>query len=68
MNDYEGQLKKAGFTLLPISSEHARLAGSFPAKHGDPFDRMLAAQAFLENLTLLSNDPQLDHFHIQRTW
>ena len=68
LNDYDRQLEDAGFTLLPITNQHARLAGSFPAKHGDPFDRMLAAQAFLENLTLLSNDPQLDHFHIQRTW
>jgi PIN domain nuclease of toxin-antitoxin system len=68
LDSYEEQLEAAGFTLLPISSQHARHAGSFPAKHGDPFDRMLAAQAFLENLTLLSNDPQLDHFHIQRTW
>src|SRR5688572_6130878 len=35
---------------LPISIEHALLAGTFPAMHRDPFDRMLAAQARIEDL------------------
>ena len=68
MEDYERQIEQAGFTLLSITSRHARLAGSLPGKHGDPFDRMLAAQARIENLILLSNDKQLDPFDIQRIW
>lgn len=65
---FEQQLAQAGYVILPITSEHARTAGSFPARHGDPFDRILAAQAFLDDLVLLSNDRQLDLFGAQRLW
>lgn len=44
------------FTPLPISLEHARLAGKLPAIHKDPFDRMLVAQAIHEKLTLVTRD------------
>lgn len=57
-----------GFTLLPISAMHALRAGSYPAEHRDPFDRMLAAQAELERLTLLSLDPALAQFGIATRW
>src|ERR1700737_3039178 len=41
---------------LPIRSNHALLAGSFGVEHRDPFDRMLAAQAVVEGIPLLTND------------
>ncbi|HHW82349.1 MAG TPA: type II toxin-antitoxin system VapC family toxin [Actinomycetales bacterium] len=41
---------------LAISLPHARLAGSLMWEHRDPFDRMLAAQAILEGLTLVTGD------------
>jgi len=53
---------------LPISLEHARLAGSLVNKHKDPFDRMLAAQALLEGLILVSVDPIFDGLAVQRLW
>jgi PIN domain nuclease of toxin-antitoxin system len=58
----------AGYTLLPISTEHALRAGHFPANYKDPFDRMLAAQAIHEDIPLLSNDEQLDVFGLRREW
>jgi len=42
---------------LPISLAHALRAGELPRHHGDPFDRMLVAQAELENLTIVTRDP-----------
>ncbi len=45
-----------GAALLPITVHHATRAGSLEWNHTDPFDRMLAAQAFLEDLTLVSVD------------
>ena len=42
---------------LPISSEHAIYAGRMEWAHRDPFDRLLAAQAIVENLTLVTSDP-----------
>ena len=46
-----------GFEALPITFDHARAAGRLPAHHGDPFDRMLVAQAQLEGLTIVTRDP-----------
>ncbi len=54
---YAGHLRRLGAEPLPISDEHALLAGSLDWEHRDPFDRMLAAQAMVESLTLLSRDP-----------
>jgi PIN domain nuclease of toxin-antitoxin system len=57
-----------GAIELPVFSSHARLAGSLPTDHKDPFDRLLAAQAILEQLVLLSADPLMDGFGAQRIW
>lgn len=56
-DDFSGYLQRFHFTPLPISVEHGRLAGRLPGSHRDPFDRMLAAQALVEGVTLLTNDP-----------
>ena len=61
-------LQAEKFTGLPIGLEHARMAGSMAGQHRDPFDRMLAAQASLDGLTLISNDRAFDGFDIDRLW
>lgn len=53
---------------LPISIEHALLAGSLPGEHRDPFDRMLAAQALIEGVPLLTIDPIFTTFRVPVTW
>ena len=53
------EIEPAGFTLLPITSEHAAAVAKLPAVHADPFDRMLVAQAKTEPLLLLTNDAVL---------
>ncbi len=50
------EIEPAGFTLLPITGEHAAAVIRLPALHADPFDRMLVAQAKTEPLLLLTND------------
>ena len=55
---------RAGFESLFITHEHAQLAGSWDISHRDPFDRMLAAQAKIENIPLASVDNQLAAFPI----
>lgn len=52
----------AGFRHLPITAEHAVVAGRLPLLHRDPFDRMLIAQARCESLTLLTRDPQIHRY------
>ena len=48
--DLEGAIADQGFIGLPISLRHGQMAGALPGIHRDPFDRMLIAQAMLENL------------------
>jgi PIN domain nuclease of toxin-antitoxin system len=46
----------SGFAELPIRFAHAERAAELPGHHGDPFDRMLVAQAQVEGLTLVTHD------------
>ncbi len=48
-----------GYAELAISSEHALAVAGLPPLHGDPFDRILAAQSKVESLPLLTADAQL---------
>jgi len=57
-----------GFVELPISVRHGSAAGSLPGPHRDPFDRMLIAQAMLEDLVLVSNERLFDGYAVQRLW
>jgi PIN domain nuclease of toxin-antitoxin system len=66
--NFISEVTAAGYSLLPISVEHAVRAGLLPGDHKDPFDRMLAAQAIHENMPLLSDDSQLDVFGVRREW
>jgi PIN domain nuclease of toxin-antitoxin system len=57
-----------GIELLEIRLEHAIEAGALPHHHPDPFDRLLAAQALREGLTLVSRDAHFDAYGVQRYW
>ena len=54
--------------LLNISVEHTALVASMPFHHRDPFDRLLAAQAKVEQLTLVSIDDIFDVYGVTRLW
>ena len=57
-----------GFEPLPISLEHARMAGFLPSPHHDPFDRMLAAQAQVEGIPLVTADPVFRALGVRVLW
>ena len=57
-----------GFHPLPVSWRHSLRAGSYAMPHPDPFDRLLAAQAELEQLILITLDPALAPFPCQTLW
>lgn len=61
-------VRERGFDRLDISLEHGQHAGAFTQAHRDPFDRMIAAQALLEGLTLVSKDTAFDAFGVRRIW
>lgn len=53
-----------GFLPLPVTWAHAEEAGSLPMHHSDPFDRMLIAQARLEDLVVMTLDRQFRHYDL----
>jgi PIN domain nuclease of toxin-antitoxin system len=61
-------LAAQGFETLPVQLPHGLRAGAYDAPHRDPFDRLLAAQAELEDLTLVSLDPALNAFPCRIFW
>lgn len=65
---FSDKMSAEGFVELPLKFEHAEMAGSFPAANNDPWDRLLAAQARLEGLTLVSCDTKLDGFDVATLW
>jgi PIN domain nuclease of toxin-antitoxin system len=58
-------IAKLEFACLPISLPHIEALRGLPTHHGDPFDRMLAAQCMHENLTLITADKRLAAYPIK---
>lgn len=56
--DLLSSIEAVGFAELPVRTAHASLAGRLPFHHRDPFDRLLIAQAMLEDLTVVTRDHQ----------
>lgn len=66
--DIHAALEAEAFEPLAISLEHARVAGSLANPHRDPFDRMLAAQAQVEGIPLVTADPVFHAFGVRVLW
>jgi PIN domain nuclease of toxin-antitoxin system len=67
-SDLAGCLAQQAFQELPISVVHAQRAGGLRIDHRDPFDRMLIAQAQMEDLPLVTNEALFETFGITRIW
>lgn len=57
-----------GFVHLPVAAVQAWHAGSLTWTHRDPFDRMLAAQATLDRLVLVTRDPVFSDLQVATLW
>ncbi|HEX8387568.1 MAG TPA: type II toxin-antitoxin system VapC family toxin [Sphingomonas sp.] len=72
IDDFEGQypelMRSNGFIRLPVEDRHALRAGSLEGRHRDPFDRLIAAQGFLEKLTVVTRDKQVAGFGCEVLW
>ena len=66
--DFEEALKASRFLQLPITVQHALVAGDLPRHHDDPFDRMLIAQARVEGLTIVSHDSRMGQYGVRIVW
>jgi len=64
LDDLEAAIARNGFRPLPIGFRHAVTAGRLPVVHRDPFDRMLIAQASVEELRVLSHDRIFERYNL----
>ena len=55
-------------TVLPLSVEYVDVQSNLPRHHGDPFDRLIVAQSIIEQVPIISADPNLDAYGITRVW
>lgn len=62
------RLRRNDFGLLPIDLSHVLRAGGLPRIHGDPFDRMLVAQAQIEGLPIVTADPAIGRYDVETIW
>ncbi|HUF10557.1 MAG TPA: type II toxin-antitoxin system VapC family toxin [Rhodothermales bacterium] len=60
--DLVSSIAAVGFTELPLRLAHAALAGCLSFHHRDPFDRLLIAQAQLEDLTVVTRDTHFTRY------
>ncbi|BAY72509.1 type II toxin-antitoxin system VapC family toxin [Anabaena sp. FACHB-709] len=62
------QISINNLTILDIKISHIITVSQLPLHHRDPFDRMLIAQAMVENIPVLSADTVFDAYPITRLW
>jgi PIN domain nuclease of toxin-antitoxin system len=56
------------FCELPLTIEHAEALRALPRRHGDPFDRVLAAQAQVEGAIIVTHDRAFDAYGVRVLW
>lgn len=61
-------LDSAALRALPVELAHIRELGKLPASHGDPFDRMLVAQARHEGMLLVTADRVMREYPVEVLW
>ncbi len=62
------QMKRNPLQLLPVGLPHVLAIQTLPSIHKDPFDRLLVAQAMIENAILLSADPLIRQYPVRVEW
>jgi len=63
--DLAAEIEANGFAELVITARHAQSAGALPRHHDDPFDRMLIAQAQMEDLVVVTHDRRFRRYGVQ---
>ena len=65
---FPGHLERLRIDILPIQPSHIHRLLELPRHHGDPFDRLIAAQALSEDFTLIGCDAAFDAYGVRRLW
>lgn len=67
-DDLPERIPALGFQMLPVTAEHAWHVRTLPPNHGDPFDRLLIAQAQIERLSVVTADPAIGKYDVPVLW
>jgi PIN domain nuclease of toxin-antitoxin system len=62
------QLRVSGIEILTIDIDHLAVLTTLPFHHRDPFDRLIIAQAIVEQCPIVSVDPAFDAYPVERLW
>ena len=70
LEDIQSQITHVQVKILPITMKHLIAVESlkFVGKHRDPFDRLMISQAIVEEMTLISSDPQFKNYSVELLW
>lgn len=66
--DLVAEIEANRFAELPVRAAHAAAAARLPAHHGDPFDRMIIAQAQVDGLVCVTRDAAFDAYGVATLW
>jgi PIN domain nuclease of toxin-antitoxin system len=64
----ESQVRDNAMSVLNIERAHIWMSGKLPHLHGDPFDRMLVAQARIEGMKLVTADKDMKRYEVETLW
>lgn len=64
----EREIALNDFHVLPIEPRHTAILTTLPFHHRDPFDRLLIAQAIVEEIPIVSMDAIVDAYPVNRMW
>ncbi len=67
-DDIIERIGEAGTEMLSITARHAHATGKLPLHHGDPFDRLLIAQAKLEGCAIVTGDRAFAAYGVPIVW
>jgi PIN domain nuclease of toxin-antitoxin system len=62
------QLAQNGIEVIQIEFPHVAVVANLPFHHRDPFDRLIAAQANVEGMSVVSSDEMFDAYGVTRLW
>ena len=68
MSFIESQMQQNSMELLNIKIEHLEVIANLPLYHRDPFDRLIIAQATVEQIPIVGIDKAFDSYSVQRLW
>jgi PIN domain nuclease of toxin-antitoxin system len=68
LTDYVAEKLAEGFRVLPVDWKHTAIVERLPFHHRDPFDRLLAAQALVERMPIVSRDRVFQRYGVSVVW